>query len=84
MRERQWLTGDAGGVGGCAPNTKASHPERATFAGVELMHVARHAGPHHRRRDRVCIEKRAIDDRAGCVHVATNVGLVHAGTLALC
>jgi hypothetical protein len=39
--------------------------ERATFAGVERMHEAGHAGRHHPRRHRARIEKRAIDDRAG-------------------
>jgi hypothetical protein len=36
------------------------------------MHVAGHAGRHHPRRDRARIEKRAIDDRAERVHVATD------------
>ena len=58
-------------------------PERATFAGVERMHVAGHAGRHHPRRDRARIEKCAIDDRARRVHAATDAGRAHARTLAL-
>jgi hypothetical protein len=58
------------------------NPERATFAGVERMHVAGHAGRHHPRRDRARIEKRAINDRAGRVQAATDAGRVHARTLA--
>jgi hypothetical protein len=46
------------------------------------MHVAGHAGRHHPRRDRARIEKRAIDDRAGRVHAATDAGRAHARTLA--
>jgi len=57
-------------------------PERATFAGVERMHVAGHAGRHLPRRDRALIEKRAINDRAGRVHAAIDAGRVHARTLA--
>jgi hypothetical protein len=52
-------------------------PERATFAGVERMHVAGHAGRHHPHRYRARVEKRAIDDRAGGVHVATDAGRAH-------
>ena len=43
-------------------------PKRATFARVERMHVAGHARRHHPRRNCACIEKCAIDGRAGRVH----------------
>ncbi len=55
--------------------------ERATLAALERVHVARHAGRHHPRRDCARIEKRAIDARAGRVHAATDSGRAHAGTL---
>ena len=57
-------------------------PKRATFAGGERMHVAGHAGRQHPRRDRAHIEKRAMDDRAGRVHAATDAGRARARTLA--
>src|SRR6266536_1197281 len=38
-------------------------PERATFAPVERMDVAGHAGRYHPRRDRARVEQRAIDGR---------------------
>jgi hypothetical protein len=57
-------------------------PEHATFAGVEGMDVTGHAGRHHPRGDRARIEQRAIDGRAGCVHVPTDPGRAHARTVA--
>src|SRR5207249_11810644 len=57
-------------------------PERATFAGVERMHVAGHAGRHHPSRDRARSEKRAIEARAGRVYMPTDAGRAHARTLA--
>ncbi len=61
---------------------ESGDPEHAAFAGIERMHVAGHAGRHHPFRDRTPIEKRAIDDRAGRVHAATDAGRAHARTLA--
>ena len=58
-------------------------PERATFPWVERMYLAGHAGRYHPCRDCARIEKRAIDDRAGRVHVATDAVRTHARTLAL-
>jgi len=57
-------------------------PERTTFAGVERIHVAGHASGDHPGRDRARIEKRAINNRAGRVHAATDAGRTHARTLA--
>jgi len=52
-------------------------PERATFAGVERTHVAGNAVRHHPRRDSARIEKRAIDVRAGSVHVTIDARRPH-------
>src|SRR5213593_4684780 len=51
--------------------------EGATFAGVERMDVAGHAGRHHLLRDRARIEQRAIHARAGRVHAAPDAGRAH-------
>ena len=55
--------------------------EVTTFASVELMHVAGHAGRNHPGRDGVRIQKRAIDTRARRVHVATNMRGSHTAIL---
>src|SRR5687767_3119957 len=57
-------------------------PERAAFAGIELMYVTRHAGRRHPSRHRTRIEQRAIDLRAGRVNAVGDTGRAHARTLA--
>ena len=78
--ERVRVRSRLAGPSGCG--VRERDPERATFAGVERMHVAGHAGRHHPRRDRARIEKRAIDERGGRIHAATDAGRVHNPTLA--
>ena len=48
--------------------------EQSTFTSVKHMHVAGHTSRHHPRRDRLRIEKRAIDVWARCIHVTTDMG----------
>lgn len=45
-------------------------PKEAALAGVELMYVAGHAGRHFPLRNRLRIEQRAIDNRAGRTDMA--------------
>ena len=56
------------------------NPKRPTFARIELMYLAGHAGRHHPRRDRARIEKRTLDCRAGRVHMDIDSGRGHART----
>ncbi len=53
-------------------------PDRATFAGFELMHVAGHAGRHLPLNDGFRIDKCAVDSCALRVYVLADAGRVYA------
>ena len=52
-------------------------PERAAFAGIELMHVAGHAFRHSPFRDRVRIQERLVDSQTRSVHVSRDPRRIH-------
>jgi hypothetical protein len=64
-------------AGPCRLVVRERDSERATFAGVELMHEAGHAGRHLPCRERARVDERAINDRARRLHVATDAGRAH-------
>src|SRR5437879_1514996 len=66
----------------CSLDLSERDSERATFVGVEHMHVAGRARRQLPRRDRARIEERTIDSRAGRVHAAAYTGRAHVRTLA--